>query len=294
MHLKPPKPFFRDLSLRPYSTFGIGGPARYLVDVAQVDELSQLLCYVHKEQIPFIVIGKGSNLLFDDRGFDGLVIVNKISFFEQREAIVSAGAGYSFALLGAKTARSGWAGLEFASGIPASVGGAIYMNAGASGQETKDALLDVTYVTESGEKKMYPRDQIQFSYRFSSFQTMKGVMAAARFQLTASPDAAQREKALIAYRLKTQPYKDRSAGCVFRNPTPDLSAGSLIDRCGLKGRSVGGAQVSSVHANFIVNQSGEASAQDVLDLVALVEQEVKEKTGRQLEREVRLIPYSIR
>lgn len=279
--------------LKEFSTFSIGGPARYLIEVKTVEQLSSLLSDLTQQKIPFLSIGKGSNVLFDDRGFAGCVIVNKISFFQNSDGDISVGAGYSFALLGSKTARSGWSGLEFASGIPASVGGAVYMNAGANGQETADALTEVTFVSEQGEVAVFPKKQLHFSYRTSSFQSMKGVIAAARFHLIPSVEASKREKEIVDYRRRTQPYKEKSAGCLFRNPQGDESAGALIQRCGLKGLRVGGAEVSAVHGNFIINASGQATAFDVLELASLVQEKVREKTGITLEKEVRKIPFSL-
>ncbi|MFS8563202.1 MAG: FAD-binding protein [Rhabdochlamydiaceae bacterium] len=116
------------------TTFGLGGPARFFVTVTTVEHLQKVICYAQQNNLPFFPLGKGSNVLFDDRGFDGIVILNKISFCEEKRGEFYVGAGYSFSLLGTQTARKGWAGLEFASGIPGSVGGAIYMNAGANGE----------------------------------------------------------------------------------------------------------------------------------------------------------------
>ena len=203
--------------------------------------------------------------------------------------IVSVGAGYSFSLLGTQTARNGWAGLEFASGIPGSVGGAVYMNAGASGSETSNCLLEVSYVNEKAELQILQKKDLSFSYRHSSFQKMKGAITAAKFQLIHSSEARQKQLCIIDYRTKTQPYGDMSAGCVFRNPHPH-AAGALIQQAGLKGYSIGGAQVSTLHGNFIVNKGG-ATAQDVLALAEHVKRSVKEKTGCDLEMEIRCIPY---
>ena len=275
--------------LSQYSTFGIGGPARFFIEIAKIDQMQALLSYCYQQQLPYIVIGKGSNCLFDDRGFDGLVILNKISFCQFDWPLVSVGAGYSFSLLGSQTARKGWAGLEFASGIPGTVGGAIYMNAGASGAETQEALMEVTYVNEKGGLEVLLKNQIAFSYRFSSFQQQKGAIVAAKFVLIPSEEARKKQLSIIEYRTRTQPYQDKSAGCIFRNPSTH-SAGALIQQAGLKGARRGSAEVSTMHANFIVNK-GNAKAEDVLQLSEHVKKVVKEKTGEDLEMEVRRIPY---
>jgi UDP-N-acetylmuramate dehydrogenase len=271
------------------STFGIGGPARSFIEINEVEELCAVITLAYQQKLPYIVIGKGSNCLFDDKGFDGLVILNKISFMRHEEAEVYVGAGYSFSLLGTQTARKGYSGLEFASGIPATVGGAIYMNAGANGAETADVLIGVEYVSEEGDLLFLKREEIEFSYRTSSFQKKKGAIAAGKFCLKFADDARQKQLAIIAYRTQTQPYGDKSVGCVFRNPV-NISAGTLIEQCGLKGKRIGGAEVSLVHANFIVNKD-RATAKDVLELAEFVRNTVKEKTTVELEMEVRAIPY---
>ncbi len=278
-----------DKPLSQLSTFGIGGPARYFFEVQKVEDLQELMAYCHAQKLRYFILGKGSNSLFDDRGFDGLVILNKISFCHFEWPIVHVGAGYSFSLLGTQTARSGWSGLEFASGIPGTVGGAVYMNAGANGAETCETLFEVTFVNEKGELEVLRRDQIEFSYRMSSFQQRKGSIASAKFLLTPSDVARKDQLRILDYRMKTQPYGDKSAGCVFRNPKPH-SAGALIQQCGLKGQKLGGAEVSLTHANFIVNRSG-ASAKEILKLTDFVKNMVKEKTGVELEMEIRCVPY---
>lgn len=275
--------------LKEVSTFGIGGPARLFTIVSCVEEMQRALQYSFREKIPFFVLGKGSNCLFDDKGFDGLVIQNKISYLEMEGERVDVGSGYSFSMLGLKTAKHQLSGLEFASGIPATVGGAIYMNAGANGKETGDHLEEVLFATEEGELISYRKKDLVFAYRYSSFQNMKGAILSAKFGLTPSPTARDKQFTIIEYRKKTQPYQDPSAGCVFRNPE-GVSAGALIEKTGLKGFSIGGAEVSPMHANFIVNRQN-ASARDVLALAKEVERLVKEATGVNLEMEIRCIPY---
>jgi UDP-N-acetylmuramate dehydrogenase len=283
-----PSQFEVDKPLSQLSTFGIGGPARFFTEVQKTEELQAVLKYCHAQNLPFLIVGKGSNCLFDDRGFDGVVILNKIVFCEWEWPIVHAGAGYSFSLLGTQTARKGWAGLEFASGIPGSIGGAVYMNAGASGTDTSESLIEVSFVNEQGDLEVLKRDQIAFSYRFSNFQKRKGGIASAKFLLGPSEEARKKQLGIIDYRTRTQPYSDKSAGCVFRNPESH-SAGGLIQQCGLKGKRIGGAEVSTLHANFIVNKEN-ATSQDVLALAEEVKKTVREKTGVELEMEIRYIP----
>jgi UDP-N-acetylmuramate dehydrogenase len=251
--------------------------------------MQEAIAFCFLEKLSYFVLGKGSNTLFDDRGFNGLIILNKILFCEMEGTQVFVGAGYSFSLLGIQTAKKGFSGLEFASGIPGTVGGAVYMNAGAGGSETCASLIEVLFINEEGELVTLKKEEIEFGYRFSSFQKRKGAIVAAKFQLQAEEGAKEKQRTLLTYRMTTQPYKDLSAGCIFRNPQGG-SAGALIEACGLKGKRIGGAAVSPMHANFIVNQ-GAATAQDVEALAAFVQNTVKKRHGIDLEMEVRRIPY---
>lgn len=272
-------------SLSEFSTFGIGGPIRLFAEASSYEEMEEAF----RLPMPVLVVGKGSNCLFDDEGFDGLVVLNKIDFCQWEENRVTVGSGYNFSLLGVQTARKGFSGLEFASGIPATVGGALFMNAGANGKETAEALHSVLYF--DGTRRAYSREELSFGYRTSPFQAMKGVILSATFALAPNPAARASQLQIIDYRMKTQPLKDKSAGCVFRNP-PGQSAGALIDQCGLKGTQVGGAQISPLHANFIVN-TGFAKACDVKELIQLVQERVFKQTGVYLEPEIRFIDARI-
>lgn len=277
--------------LKHLTTFGIGGSATYFIEVHQISEMQEILSYCANNQLPFLVLGKGSNILFDDRGFNGIVIGNRINFFSKpSENVWHVGAGYSFSLLGTQTARQGWSGLEFASGIPGSVGGAIFMNAGANGHETCETLQSVDFVNSNGELIQLACEQLEFSYRSSSFQKSAGAIVGGTFKLTPSHTARKDQMHLIQYRINTQPYNEKTAGCVFRNPS-SLSAGALIDQIGLKGKTIGGAQISPMHANFLVN-TGTATSQEILDLLKFIQLAVKNELGIELESEIRYIPYT--
>jgi UDP-N-acetylmuramate dehydrogenase len=275
--------------LAEFSTFGIGGPIALFTEAHSIEEMEEAYQYCRCHGLEPLVLGKGSNCLFSDSGHKGLAILNKIDFCEYKELTVRVGSGFSFSLLGVQTARRNLSGLEFASGIPATVGGAVFMNAGASGRETCDPLTAVLFLHETGERKEYSKSALHFGYRSSSFQSMRGCILAATFQLELSMIARQSQLAIVDYRMKTQPYKEKSIGCIFRNPSKEQSAGALIDRCGLKGLRVGGARVSEMHANFIVN-SGGATARDVQNLIELVQRRVEQRTGIHLEPEIRVIP----
>lgn len=283
--------FYSNKLLKDFSTLRIGGVARLLVEVETIEEMQALLCRCALEKTSYIVIGKGSNTLFNDQGFDGLVIINKISFCTCNEVSVHAGAGYSFALLGVQMARRNLSGLEFAAGIPGSVGGAVYMNAGASGAQVADVLSEVVYLTEEGEKQILKRSEIDFDYRYSAFQERKGAIVAATFNLQTSLQARKNQLEFIHYRTRTQPYGDLSCGCIFRNPVGH-SAGRLIEESGLKGLRRGGAEVSLVHGNFIINAE-RATANDILQLAEHVKAVIYEKTGIVLEMELHVIPYAV-
>ncbi len=269
-------------NLSEFSTFGIGGKIRYFVEVFTTEQMLEAF----QMNLKAMVIGKGSNCLFEDQGFDGLVILNKIDFCHWEKECVKVGAGYSFSLLGVQTARKGFAGLEFASGIPASVGGAVFMNAGANGKETCSALKSVEYC-DGHSIRTYLKEELEFGYRTSSFQKMKGAIVSASFSLKQNPDARKNQLKIIEYRMRTQPLKEKSAGCIFRNPV-NSSAGALIEQVGLKGLQVGGAKISETHANFIINVNG-ATSKDVKELIRLVQERVLEQTGIFLEPEIRIM-----
>lgn len=274
--------------LSDYCTFGIGGPALYYVEAKDVQDLKSALRFCYEQKLPYFILGKGSNCLFDSKGFDGVIIHNKIDYLKQpTPGVFEVGAGYSFSLLGTQTARQGWTGLEFASGIPGSVGGAVFMNAGANGAETSDCLQSVDFLEPQGGTLRLSKDELIFAYRSSSFQKMKGIITGASFKLQPSATARQKQLEIINYRKKTQPYGDMSAGCVFRNPDCG-HAGALIDQNGLKGLQIGDAAVSQVHANFIINVN-KATSDEVLQLIEVIKKKVKETTGRELESEIRFI-----
>lgn len=277
-------------------TWGVGGPAKYFIEVSSEDEMCGVLEYCRRHRIRSLVVGRGSNCLFDDRGFDGCVIVNRIDFVEDRGGgVFRAGSGAPFNQLGVHCAARGFSGLEFAAGIPGTVGGAVYMNAGANGQETAQVLESVEIVTSQGARQMMARErgELVYGYRESPFQSMGAgtAVVAATFRLTADRGARQLQRSFMDRRRKTQPVLERTAGCVFRNPGGgSSSAGALIDQLGLKGHRVGGAQVSEKHANFVIN-SGGSKASDILALIALVKERVECESGILLQEEILCIPY---
>ena len=305
------------VGLSSFCTFGIGGPAKYFCKVTSIDDLRKASQFASENEIKNVmVLGKGSNCLFDDRGFDGLVVVNKMCSVEtfpswkdskDGNLILRAESGYPFNNLGQMLSIAGWSGLEFATGIPGTVGGAIYMNAGSNARETVQSLLKVEYVTKQGELMMMdPIDPSTFCYRKSPFQSMENFFAivSGTFSLEANPNAKITAREYMRKRSTSQPLKDKSAGCVFRNPSlmdsggevneaHQLSAGELIDRAGLKGKSCGTALVSPVHANYLVcTERNERSSRDMKELISQIKQRILSETGISLQEEIRIIPYS--
>ncbi|MBX9744018.1 MAG: UDP-N-acetylmuramate dehydrogenase [Chlamydiales bacterium] len=278
-------------SLKEFSTFGIGGKIHLFAEIFSIGQMEEAFQWIRKENLPFFILGKGSNCLFSDLGFNGLVLLNKMDRCQWKEARVIVESGYSFSLLGIQSARKKLSGLEFASGIPATVGGAVFMNAGASGSETCGALESVDFLHLEGDIVHYSKEQLEFGYRFSSFQKKQGVILSAVFTFQELEEARTKQLAIIEKRVNTQPYQDKSIGCIFQNPSPTISAGKLIDDCGLKGIRIGGIQISPLHANFMINV-GEASAKDVLEMIHLVQQRVLQETGYVLKPEIRMVEPS--
>ncbi|XP_016498246.2 uncharacterized protein LOC107816995 isoform X2 [Nicotiana tabacum] len=271
------------------STWGIGGPANYFVQVFNQTQLVSACRYCDEQSMRYIILGKGSNCLFDDMGFDGCVILNRIEFLEKIEhGVYRVGSGYPFNRLGVVCANEGFSGLEFAGGVPGTVGGAAYMNAGANGQETADTIDSMEIITNEGESRMLKRRELNFGYRSSPFQEMKELasITAVTFRLKFSKTAREMQQEYLARRWRTQPLAQRSAGSVFRNPfSMGFSAAELIEQAGLKGLKVGGAMVSNKHANFFIN-CGSATSQDMLELIGIVKDAVNQKFGVELKEEV--------
>lgn len=281
-------PVQQDISLKKYSTFQVGGQADYFLIAKDEKTVQDGILWAKERQVPYLILGKGSNSLFADQGFRGLIILNKVDYISSEGPLFKVGAGYSFSRLGSLTSKKGYEGLEFACGIPASVGGAIYMNAGANGAETFDCLHKVSYIDANGKITEFEAKDLQRSYRYSIFQEMQGAIVGASFLLKENQASREKQLSIIEYRKKTQPLQECSAGCIFKNPEGSKSAGQLIEEAGMKGKLYGDAQVSPVHANFIINKK-QASAEDIRHLAEQTKQQVFEKHGVNLESEVYFI-----
>ena len=283
-------PVEADVPLCRHTSFRIGGPARRM---AFPETQEQLLLTVDAAKqcgvMPF-VLGKGTNLLVDDAGLDTLVIkterMSGIRLLD--EVTIEADAGVSLARLAVFAQQQGLAGLEFAHGIPGSLGGAVYMNAGAYGGEMKQVLTGITALWPDGVRHMSV-EEAQLSYRHSVFSDGDAVVLSATVRLTKDDPAAIRERMdeLMARRKKTQPLEYPSAGSTFKRPEGNF-AGTLIEKTGLKGLTIGGAQVSEKHAGFLINVGG-ATCADVLALIGEVQQRVFDASGVRLEPEVKII-----
>ena len=282
----------KDEELARHTTMKIGGPADLFVEPTSIDGLKKTMQLVQKYRVNWRAIGRGSNLLVSDQGIEGVVIKlgNNLKDMKLDGTQLTVGAGYSIVALAVLISKKGLSGLEFASGIPGSVGGAVYMNAGAHGSDISKILTDAHILFEDGSLQWLTNDEMEFSYRTSVLQKKRpGIVVEARFQLTEGDKeqivaVMQKNK---DYRKVTQPYDSPCAGSIFRNPLPHF-AGKLIEEAGLKGFQIGGAQISEMHGNFIVN-AGNAKAFDVLQLIEYVKKTIMEKYNIQMETEVEII-----
>ncbi|MDQ0059405.1 UDP-N-acetylmuramate dehydrogenase [Paenibacillus harenae] len=280
-----------DVPLSNYTTWKIGGPADVLILPESKEQLIAAIRLLNKHRISWTNLGRGSNMLVSDKGIRGVVIKPSggLDFVRFDGSLVTAGAGYSFVKLAVVAGKEGLSGLEFARGIPGTVGGAVYMNAGAHASDVSRIFKSAEIVLETGELVTFDRDDMKFSYRHSILQELKGSVVEATFEL-AEGDSKEISAATTAYmdrRRRTQPVQSACAGSVFRNPPNDFAA-RLIQEAGLKGYRYGGAQVSEVHANFIVN-AGQATAEDVLALMSYIQSTVQERFGVQLVPEVLVV-----
>lgn len=288
-----------DVPLSRYSTFKIGGPARFFSEPTSLDEIQLLLDFARAEGLPLLTLGKGSNVLFPDEGFPGLVMTfihfdsAKIMVDRERET-VTASSGANLYRLALVCRDGGLGGTEFLSHIPGTLGGALVMNAGFSRfpgkkMEIGDRVEEVTALNAAGEVRTLTRGDLEFGYRKTNLDGL--ILLEARLKLfCAKPEDIQLEiQANFDYRNRVQDLRYPSAGSVFKNPSGKQgSSGQLIEKVGLKGKRIGGAMISDRHANFIVNVES-AKASEVLELITLAQERVFEAWGVHLEPEIRVI-----
>lgn len=276
--------------MKRHTSFRTGGPADWFAVPENVCELSAVLSACKKAGADWYVIGKGSNLLVSDEGFRGVIIsTEKLDKLAVSGQIITAGAGVLLSKAASAALKAGLTGLEFASGIPGSVGGAAVMNAGAYGSEMKDVLKNVTVLTGDSEVRVIPAEELELGYRTSSILKNRYLVLEAEFLLKEGEREAIRGRMdeLALKRREKQPLEYPSAGSTFKRPE-GYFAGKLIEDAGLKGFSVGGAQVSEKHAGFVINRDN-AAASDIYSLCMEVRKKVFEQTGVLLEMEVKLL-----
>lgn len=277
-------------SMKEHTTFRIGGPADFFIKVDSLCKLTLLIKELSKTKTPYFVIGKGANLLVSDKGIEGVVIslsgLNGITV--EGDTLIAEG-GATLSTVCTKAAECSLSGLEFAYGIPASVGGALYMNAGAYGGEMSQAVVWAEYIDECGELKTVKNEEMNLGYRTSIFKGKNYIITKVAFKLKAAKtdEIKATMEELYSKRRSKQPLEFGSAGSTFKRPE-GYFAGALIEQSGLKGERIGDAEVSEKHAGFIINR-GNATARDVKELMQKVTDTVLEKHGVRLEPEVIII-----
>lgn len=275
-----------------HTTMKIGGPADLFIEPSSIESIKRTMELINEHHVKWTAIGRGSNLLVSDKGIEGAVIKlgPSMAGMEINGDMVKVGSGYSLVSLSTQLSRKGMSGLEFASGIPGSVGGAVYMNAGAHGSDISKILIKAHVLFADGTIEWLTNEEMKFSYRTSVLQNQRpGIVIEAVFQLQAGDKDsifAEMQKNKV-YRKETQPWNSPCAGSIFRNPLPNY-AGKLIEGAGLKGYSIGGAKVSEMHGNFIVN-TGNAKATDVIALIQHIKDKIRQLYQVNIETEVEII-----
>lgn len=296
--------------MAPYTTFKIGGPAKYLTVAKAAVDLERALAWATAEHIPFRVLGKGANTLVADRGYDGLVIIMQNDTLDWQPPRVVAGAGVQNGQLIANALRHNLGGMQWLIGVPGTVGGSLYGNAGGHGWGLGDQVEWVDILTADGERKRLTKEECQFTYRSSALKSHPA-WTIVEAQLVFPVVDAKLERDLLAATTKqknaNQPTTTQTAGCMFTNPIVDathlpadlrsfvglggtLSAWRAIDYVGLKGQRLGAMEISTKHANFMINHGG-ATADQVVQLLSLVKQRVRDTLGVQLHEEVQYLGF---
>lgn len=273
-----------------HTSFKIGGPAEIFVKINNVEELKLIIKISKQAEVPITVVGNGSNLLVSDDGIRGIVLKIEFDKIEIEEnGILKVGSGVKLAFLAQKCLKEELEGFEFASGIPGTIGGAIRMNAGAHGSEMKDIVKNITCMTRDGKIRIISNEEAKFEYRKSIFAQKDYIILEVEMQLRKgnSEEIKGKMDEYAKYRKEKQPIEYPSAGSTFKRGNGFITA-KLIDECGLKGYQIGGAQISEKHAGFIINK-GNATAEDVKQLMKYVEEQVYNKFGKKIEAEIEII-----
>jgi UDP-N-acetylmuramate dehydrogenase len=279
--------------LAPFTAYQVGGVAQWFIQPKTIPELQSALVWARENDLPITWLGFGSNVLVSDQGIRGLVVcLRSLQHLEVEGDLVRVAAGVSLAKLAMKTARLGLGGMEWAVGIPGSVGGGIVMNCGAHGQDMSESVVSIQVMTPEGDLESWTAEALNYGYRISSLQTKADyVVLEATLQLAEGQDPKVCEAHVERcnhYRKTTQPAGFPTCGSVFRNPNKLHGAGWLIEHTGLKGTRIGGVEVSELHANFFLNRGG-ATAQDIIDLMKWVQEKVWERWQVLLQPEVKLL-----
>lgn len=279
-----------DEPLSKHTTWRIGGPAELFVEPSTKAGLIKTFEIIRENQLPWRIIGRGSNILVSDDGLKGITIklAAGMDALDIKDELVTVGAGYPLVKLATVLSRQGLSGLEFAGGIPGSVGGAVFMNAGAHGSDISAIFVKCLVLFEDGRLEWLAHKDMDFAYRTTKLQEQNAICVEAVFKLQKGDrtEIVSKMQANKDYRKQSQPYSFPTCGSVFRNPLPNY-AGNLIEEAGLKGYQIGGAQISELHANFIVNIDS-ATSKDVLDLIAYVKKKIYDKNQINMETEVEL------
>ena len=281
---------FTNEPMSKHTSFKIGGPAEIFVKINNVEELKLIIKISKQAEFPITVVGNGSNLLVSDDGIRGIVLKIEFDKIEIEESgKLKIGSGVKLAFLAQKCLKEKLEGFEFASGIPGTIGGAIRMNAGAHGSEMKDIVKKITCMTRDGKIQVISNEEAKFEYRNSIFSQNDYIILEAEIQLRKGNPEEIRSKMdeYATYRKEKQPIEYPSAGSTFKRGNDFITA-KLIDECGLKGYQIGGAQVSEKHAGFIINK-GNATAEDVKQLMKYVEEQVYNKFGKKIKPEIEII-----
>ena len=283
----------KDISLSTLTTYKTGGIAKLVVYPNNINNLKQMLKLIHKYNIKYFILGKGSNTLFSDKEFNGVIIkLDKLNNFKIKQTEIYVESGMILSKLVQASVKNELTGLEFAIGIPGTSGGAIYMNAGAYGKNMNNIVKSVIVLNEKFQIKEIPLEKLKFDYRYSIFQDNKNLICVAaniKLEHGNHDEIASKIKENLLKRKNSQPLEYPSAGSVFRNPKGNY-AGKIIEELGLKGKNIGGAEISTKHANFIINKNN-ASSSDILKLIKLVQKEVKDKYKIDLKLEQQLVNW---
>ena len=277
-----------------HTSFLIGGPADIFIEVSNKEALKKIINITQEEKIPVFILGNGSNILVSDNGIKGAVI-KLCGDFSQIKLLndnrIECGSAVSLSKLCSFALKNSLSGLEFAWGIPGSVGGAVYMNAGAYGGEIKDVIFSSSHIDTDNQEKTLEKDKLEMSYRTSFYSNKNHIITSSIFQLTKDSyeNIKDRMDDYINRRKSKQPLDFPSAGSVFKRPE-GYFAGTLIEQCGLKGKSINDAMVSTKHCGFIINK-GNAKCEDVLNLVSYIQDTVKNKTGVSLKCEIKKVGH---